>query len=68
MKRLQSFGVFWYDFIIGDDWRIALGVFIGLGLSLIFVHVVRVDAWWLLPIVAIITLAMSLRLAIQPRE
>jgi hypothetical protein len=32
MKFLKSFGEFWYDFIIGDDWKIAVAVVLGLGL------------------------------------
>ena len=23
MNRLKSFGAFWYDFVIGDDWHVA---------------------------------------------
>lgn len=30
MKFLKSFGQFWYDFIIGDDWKIAVAVVISL--------------------------------------
>ena len=26
MRFLRGFGRFWWDFIVGDDWRIALGV------------------------------------------
>lgn len=26
MKALKAFGRFWYDFIIGDDWKIAVAV------------------------------------------
>jgi hypothetical protein len=26
VKFLKSFGEFWYDFIIGDDWKIAVAV------------------------------------------
>ncbi|HEU5007071.1 MAG TPA: hypothetical protein VFT67_08875 [Jatrophihabitantaceae bacterium] len=26
MKLLKSFGQFWYDFVIGDDWKIAVAV------------------------------------------
>ena len=26
MKFLKSFGQFWYEFIIGDDWKIAAAV------------------------------------------
>jgi hypothetical protein len=30
MKWLTQFGKFWYDFIIGDDWKIAVSVLIPL--------------------------------------
>ena len=30
MKALKAFGQFWYDFIIGDDWKIAAGVVLAL--------------------------------------
>ena len=30
MKQLKSFGAFWYDFIVGDDWHVAALVVIGL--------------------------------------
>ena len=26
MRFLRAFGQFWYDFIIGDDWKIAVAV------------------------------------------
>ena len=26
MKFLKAFGQFWYDFLIGDDWKIAASV------------------------------------------
>lgn len=26
MSFVRSFGRFWYDFIVGDDWKIAAGV------------------------------------------
>jgi hypothetical protein len=26
MSYLKAFGKFWYDFIVGEDWRIAAGV------------------------------------------
>ncbi len=26
MRFIVGFGRFWYDFVIGDDWRIAAGV------------------------------------------
>jgi len=44
--RLKAFAFFWYDFIIGDDWRVALGVVLTLALTYwlqslyVFAHVV----------------------------
>jgi len=26
VKAIKAFGQFWYDFIIGDDWKIAVSV------------------------------------------
>lgn len=26
LEKVAAFGRFWYDFIVGDDWSIALGV------------------------------------------
>jgi len=31
MNLVKAFGRFWYDFIIGDDWKIAVGVVLALG-------------------------------------
>jgi hypothetical protein len=35
MKFLKSFGMFWYDFIIGDDWKIAVAVMLALAALLV---------------------------------
>ena len=37
MRFVVGFGRFWWDFIIGDDWRIAAGVVLALGLGAILV-------------------------------
>ncbi len=29
-RRLRAFAAFCYDFVIGDDWRVALGVALSL--------------------------------------
>ena len=26
LARVKAFGAFWYDFVVGDDWRVAVGV------------------------------------------
>lgn len=33
IANLIAFGAFWYGFIIGDDWTIALGVIIALAVT-----------------------------------
>jgi hypothetical protein len=33
MRFLRGFARFWWDFIVGDDWRIAAGVGVVLGLG-----------------------------------
>jgi len=30
MKLLKDFGMFWYEFVIGDDWKIAVAVVLAL--------------------------------------
>jgi hypothetical protein len=63
MKRLKTFGAFWYDFVVGDDWRIAIGVIVGLAATALVVHVAHQPAWWLLPVVVLAMLTVSLWLA-----
>ncbi len=41
MKLLVAFGQFWYDFLIGDDWKIAASVVLTLAL---LVALLRTDA------------------------
>jgi hypothetical protein len=53
---------FWYHFIIGDDWKLAGTVVVGLLLTAIL-NAQRLPAWWAMPVVAILGIAASLRLA-----
>jgi hypothetical protein len=53
---------FWWDFIVGDDWRVALGVVAALGVTALLVAA-GVDAWWLMPLAVTALLALSLRRA-----
>jgi hypothetical protein len=62
MRRLSAFGRFWWDFVVGDDWRVAAAVGIGLALTGLLTGL-GIDAWWLLPLVVALALAGSLRRA-----
>jgi predicted histidine transporter YuiF (NhaC family) len=55
---LTSFIAFWYDFIIGDDWTVAAGVVIALGLSAIFASI-HLVAWVWLPVAVALLLGFS---------
>ena len=63
MSKLKAFGLFWYDFIIGDDWRVAALVAAGLAVTAVLVHVAGVNAWWLMPLCVFGALAWSLHRA-----
>jgi hypothetical protein len=60
MKALRRFGTFWWDFVVGDDWRIAVGVVAALGVSAALAGT-GVPAWWLLPLAVALLLYVSLR-------
>ena len=62
MKYLRSFGRFWWNFIVGDDWRVAADVAVALALTGLLTHE-GVNAWWLLPAAVALLLADSLRRA-----
>lgn len=64
MRRLRAFGAFCYDFVVGDDWRIALGVVLALGATAGLVAA-GVNAWWLPPAVVVVLLALSLLGAVR---
>jgi hypothetical protein len=45
-RRVRDFGRFWFDFVVGDDWRIAAGIALVVVVAALVVHerVVRADA------------------------
>jgi len=51
---------FWWDFVVGDDWRAALGVVIAVGATAALVAA-GVNAWWLMPVGVAAVLYVSLR-------
>jgi hypothetical protein len=59
VKYLRSFARFWWNFIVGDDWRVAVGVAVALGATYALAHN-GVNAWWLLPAAVALVLAASL--------
>jgi uncharacterized membrane-anchored protein len=62
VNRIRSFLAFWYDFVVGDDWRVAAGVVLTLAVTAALAHS-GVNAWWLLPVVIAVLLGYSVRRA-----
>jgi len=58
MRSLIKFGEFWYDFIVGDDWTIAVGVIAAVAVTAGAAHA-GIAAWPILPITVIVGLAWS---------
>jgi hypothetical protein len=63
---IASFLRFWWSFVVGDDWRVAAAV--GLGVSAVLL-LARVDvhAWWLLPAIVVVALVGSVLRAARSR-
>ena len=59
MTRLRTFALFCWDFVVGDDWRVAVGLAVGLGLTWLLAHR-ELSAWWLLPATVTTVLAESI--------
>jgi hypothetical protein len=62
MSRVRALATFLYDFIIGDDPMIAVGVVVALGLTAALAAA-GAAAWWLLPLAAAAVLGFSVHRA-----
>ena len=58
-RWLRGLGAFWWDFIIGDDWRLAAGVVAAIAVTATLAHL-DIAAWWLLPLAVLTLLTWSL--------
>lgn len=59
---VRRFGAFWFDFVVGDDWRVAVAVVLALGVTAALAAA-GLPAWWVLPVAVAGVLALSLRRA-----
>ena len=62
MSKLAAFGRFWWDFVIGDDWLVAVLIAAAIGAAAALSHS-GVNAWWLLPVAVPLVLWLALRRA-----
>ncbi len=66
MRQLRAFGLFWWDFVVGDDWRMAAGVVVLLGATAILTRS-GIDGWWLPPVAVLAVLVLSLARVVRRR-
>jgi hypothetical protein len=63
MRRIKAFGLFWWDFDVGDDRRAAAAVVIAIGVTPAQSHGGDFNAWWLMPVAVALVLWLSLKRA-----
>jgi hypothetical protein len=70
MARIWSWIIavprFLYNFIVGDDWTVAVAAVAGLVVTAIL-NANHIVAWWLMPIVAIVATVFSIQRNYAPR-
>mgnify|MGYP007009045769 CR=1 FL=1 len=57
---MKRFALFWWDFVVGDDWRVAVGIALALGLTALLATT-WASAWIVLPLAVAVVLWLSLR-------
>ena len=59
---IVAFARFWYEFIVGDDWTVALAVLLGLVVTGIL-NANHIVGWWLMPIIVVVMTGISVQRA-----
>jgi hypothetical protein len=62
MSRIRAGMLAVWTFVVGDDWRTALGVVVALGVTAA-VAGLGAAAWWVMPVAVPLLLGLSLRRA-----
>ena len=62
MTRVRAFLAAVWEFIVGDDWRTAIGVALAIALTAL-VASAGISAWWVMPLAVLGLLALSIRRA-----
>jgi hypothetical protein len=62
MTRVEALLAGVWDFVVGDDWRTALGIVLALALTALLADA-AIAAWWVMPPAVVGLLALSIRRA-----
>jgi len=63
VRYVASFGRFWWEFVVGDDWIAAAGIVAAIGLTAALAAS-GITVWWVMPLAVLVVLTVSLRRAI----
>jgi hypothetical protein len=58
MSRVKAIAAFLYDFVVGDDWLIAVGVAVALAVTY-GVSRTSAPAWWVMPAAVVVLLPLG---------
>jgi hypothetical protein len=64
---MQSFFAGVWEFVVGDDWRVALGVALALALTALLASA-SISAWWVTPVAVAVLLAYSIARVARDRS
>jgi hypothetical protein len=68
IAKIRAFGTFWYDVVVGDDWRIAIGVTVALAITYGVSSETSVASWWIVIATVAVLLPMSIHRATRRRR
>ena len=68
IRKLRGFGAFWYDFIVGDDWLVGLGVLLALAITYAASRITDAPVWWIVVVTVAILLPLSIFRATRHRR
>lgn len=64
MRRVEAALAAVWEFLVGDDWRTAVGVVVALALTAALAAA-GVPAWWVTPLAVVVLLGSSVRRALR---
>ncbi len=68
-SALRGFGRFWWEFVVGDDWKIAAGVVLALLIGGTLTVSAATGADWLAPVIgAVVVLVFVAEIVIDVRR